>query len=151
MIIFGIMKSILNQKDYQELVERVNRLTPETKAKWGRMDAAQMLAHVSEVQEVKNGKPLKNTPIIARLFKGYIRKMVFNDVPYKPNTRTHPQYVVSLPQSFETQKQRFLNAMAVMHNENPDTKHRLFGKMTDEEKGWGCYKHINHHLEQFGV
>lgn len=145
------MKSILKQEDYSELVNRVNKLTPNSKAKWGKMTAAQVLAHLSEVQEVKNGKPLENTPFIAKLFKKYIRKMVFNNVPYKQNTQTHPQYVITSTQNFEEQKQRFLKAMEVMHKENPDTKHPLFGKMTDEEKGWGCYKHINHHLEQFRV
>lgn len=117
----------------------------------GKMSSDQVFAHLSEVQEVKNGKPLENTSFIAKLFKKYIRKMVFNEVPYKQSIQTHPQYIVTSPQDFEVQKKRFLNAMEVMHSENPDTKHILFGKMTDEEKGWGCYKHINHHLEQFGV
>ena len=70
------MKSILNPEDYQELVSRVNQITAETKPKWGKMSSDQVFAHLSEVQEVKNGKPLENTPFIAKLFKKYIRKMV---------------------------------------------------------------------------
>lgn len=150
LIKFKIMKSILNKDDYQNIVNRINKLTPETKPKWGKMNSAQVLAHMSEVQEVQNGKPLEGTPWFVKVFfKGMIKKMVFSQTPYKPNTQTHPQYIVSSPQEFEEQKERFLKALEFMHKENPPLNHPLFGKVNDEDKGWSCYKHHDHHLKQF--
>ena len=145
------MKSILDLDDYKALEERIFKLTPDSKAKWGKMTVDQMLAHAAEVQEVKNGKPLENTPLIARLLKRKIRKMVMSEAPYEKSVHTHPQYIVSDSQDFKEQKYRLLGAMKFMNERNPQRKHPLFGTMTDEEKGWACYKHINHHLDQFGV
>ena len=103
------------------------------------MTAAQMLAHCAEIQEVSNGKELKNTPFIVKLFRGMIRKMVINDKPYPKNTKTHPQYkpkLVILPMK---------KSACLMHwakfvdgkEKSEALEHPLFGKMTGEEKGWG--------------
>ena len=102
-----------------------------------------------------NGKPLENTPFMVKLFKGMIRKIVFNDKPYSQNAQTHPQYVVADPRDFEAEKNRLLGALAkttqLTEAERRNLNHILFGPMTDEEIGWGAYKHLNHHLQQFGV
>ena len=149
------IKSLFDQDVYNSFTERVHKLTPDTQPQWGEMDVAQMLAHCAEIQEVANGsKPLENTPFYVKLFKGYIRKMVVNDQPYKHGLPTHPQYLQSDKKEFEKEKARFLEALTYFENHSPDEKHPehpLFGKMTGQELGWGMYKHHNHHLEQFGV
>ena len=82
-----------------------------TQPQWGSMTAAQMLAHCAEIQEVSNGKELKNTPFIAKLFRGMIRKMVINDKPYPKNTKTHPQYLQTKACDFANEKKRLLDAL----------------------------------------
>ena len=77
------------------VVSRINALTADSVPQWGRMNVAQMLAHCAEVQEVLNGKKLKSTPLLLRIVKGMIRKAVVNEVPYKRNSGTHPQYITS--------------------------------------------------------
>ena len=119
------------------------------------MNAAQMLSHCAEIQEVMNGKALVGTPLMAKLFKGMIRNMVVNEKPYARNSRTHPQYVMVDERELGTEKARLLAAMNKMASfseaERRQLNHPLFGPMTDEELGWGCYKHLDHHLTQFGV
>ena len=116
------------------------------------MSAAQMLAHCAEIIEVANGKPLENTPLMARLFKGMIRKMVVGDEPYPKNTRTHPQYKQTAERDFETEKTRILGALSQFkEGEGVPREHPLFGAMRVEERGWSMYKHLDHHLTQFGV
>ena len=146
-------KSLYSSDVYQESLDRIHQLTAETQPQWGRMSAAQMLAHCAEVQEVWNGKPLENTPFIAKLFKGMIRNMVVNDKPYPRNAKTHPQYLQTTVGDFAASKKRLLDAMATFKNTDPAEAphHSLFGEMTPDEKGWGLYKHLNHHLTQFGV
>lgn len=140
---------------YQQCVDRVNKLTPETPAGWGKMDVAQMLAHCTEILAVANGKTLDKTPFFAKLFKGMIRKMVVNDKPYKKNLQTHPQYRIVDAKQFDAEKKRLLQAMATFRDENKDGPskhvHSLFGKMTHAEKGWSMYKHLDYHLAQFGA
>ena len=149
-------KSLLNKDVQQECLERINKLTADSKPEWGKMDAAQMLAHCAEVTEVMNGsKPLEGTPFIAKLFKGAIRKAVFDDKTYKKNAQTHPQYKIVDARDFETEKERLIKAMSRLANsteqERRQINHPLFGPMTDQEIGWSIYKHTDFHLTQFGV
>ena len=118
------------------------------------MTAAQMLAHCSEIQEVTNGKELKNTPFIVKLFRGMIRNMVLSEKPYPKSSKTHPQYKQTTDRAFDAEKNRLLAALAQFADGREKTEsieHALFGKMTTDEKGWSMYKHLDHHLTQFGV
>jgi hypothetical protein len=140
---------------YQNCLNRIEQLTAETKPQWGSMTAAQMFSHCSEIQEVSNGKELKNTPFLVKLLKGMIRNMVVNQKPYPLNTKTHPQYRQVSDRDFEIEKNRLLSALEKFVNSQMDRSgqptHPLFGEMTPEEKGWSMYKHLDHHLTQFGV
>lgn len=148
-------KSLLDQDVQQACLDRINKLTPASQPVWGKMNTAQMLAHCAEVAEVLNGKPLEGTPFMVKLFKGMIRKMVVNEKPYPQNSRTHPQYVVSDAREFEAEKERMIAALVKLGSfteaERRQLNHPLFGTMTDEELGWSSYKHLDHHLVQFGV
>jgi len=150
-----IKRSLYSPEAYQNCVHRLEKLTSESRPQWGSMTAAQMLSHCAEVLEVSNGKPLTNTPFAAKLFKGWIRKMVLSDKPYPKNLRTHPQYKQSSERDFETEKKRLLDALKAFINFDRESsgqmEHPLFGRMTPEERGWSMYKHLDHHLTQFGV
>ncbi len=145
-------KNLYSDDVYQAAIGRIEKLSATTQPQWGSMNAAQMLAHCAEIQEVANGKALSNTPFVVKLFKGMIRKMVLSEKPYPRNSRTHPQYIQATDQDFETEKHRLLAALAQFKAEEGLSKpHPLFGAMTPDEKGWGMYKHLDHHLGQFGV
>ena len=149
-------KSLFDAETHREIVDRINALTADTGPTWGEMSAAQMLAHCAEVQEVSNGtKVLRDSPFMVRLIRGLIKKMVISDKPYPRSTRTHPQYVVSDQKDFDEQKQRLIDglnaAVSMSDNQINAIEHALFGRMTKDEKGWSMYKHLDHHLSQFGV
>lgn len=149
------MKMLFDDAVYQEILERINKISADTAPQWGKMNAAQMFLHASKVQDVMNGVELENTPFIAKLFKGAIRKSVVNEKPYKQGTQTHPQYRVTNSADFDASKKKLLDALAKFKAENADGPsahvHTLFGVMSHEEKGWSMYKHLDHHLKQFGV
>ena len=148
-------KSLYDPQVYEECTSRLQKVTEVSSAQWGNMDAAQMMAHCAEIMEVSNGKALKNTPFLAKLFKGFIKKMVIGDKPYPHNTKTHPQYLQNSPREFQQEKQRLLTALDKFYNMDKDKaaniKHSLFGTMSIEERGWSMYKHLDHHLSQFGA
>lgn len=150
------MKSLYDSAVYDNIVARINNLSAESKPQWGRMSVGQMLAHCAEIGEVFTGdKALLNTPFIAKLFKGLIRKGVLNETPYKRSLQTHPQYKVTADKSFDRERSRLLANLAAFHSEDQDAAaqrvHPLFGTMTPAERGWAVYKHLDHHLTQFGV
>lgn len=145
-------KSLYDPVVFDETLKRIDSIAPETVPQWGKMDAAQMLAHCAEVLDVSNGKPLTGTPFIAKLFKGYIKKMVIGPKPYPKSTQTHPQYLQTEPRDFEEEKQRLLGSLEKMKGmEGEKVEHTLFGVLSKEEKGWAMYKHLDHHLQQFGA
>lgn len=148
-------KNFYDDGTYEELRSRIDRLTPDSEPEWGRMSAAQMCAHCSEVAEVANGKALVGTPWYIRLMGGLIKKLVLSGRPYPRGTRTHPQYLIRETADFEAQKARLLEVLESMHAAGrahaEGKRHPLFGPMTAEEHGWATYKHLDHHLTQFGV
>ncbi|NIV95509.1 DUF1569 domain-containing protein [candidate division KSB1 bacterium] len=150
-----IKKSLYESEVYQECLNRLEQIKPDSKPGWGKMTAAQMLSHCAEIVEVMNGKELKNIPFVAKLFKGIIRKMVLSEKPYPRNSGTHPQYEQESDRDFETEKKRAFDALDKFVNADIEVarqlKHPLFEEMTPEEKGWSMYKHLDHHLRQFGV
>jgi len=130
---------------------RVERLAPDAPRQWGSMTAAQMLAHCAEVQEVMLGKELRGTPFYIRWLGPLVRRMVVSTKPYPRNLGTHPQYVVSDPKDFAEQKARLLAALDRLENQGPsEGRHPIFGRMTADERGWSSWKHLDHHLRQFG-
>jgi len=145
-------KSIYDDAVFEEILERIAKLTPESQPQWGKMTVGQMLAHCAEVADVSNGKPLKGTPFFIKMIGGYIKKKVVSDEPFKRSIRTHPQYVMSDPEDFESQRSRFVDSLRAMRALGAvPSKHPIFGMMTADEKGWTMYKHTDHHLTQFGV
>ncbi len=146
---------LFKEEDFKSCLARIENLGMENTAQWGTMDISQMLAHCAEVQEVLNGKALKDTPFLLKLFKGFIKKSVISKKPYPKNSKTHPQYIVESKKDFTAEKTRLVNALQNMQNERiEDSKsitHTLFGNMSRAERGWAAYKHLDHHLNQFGV
>jgi hypothetical protein len=136
---------------YESFKARFQKIEADSQPLWGKMNAAQMFAHCTEVQEACNGKALKNTPFFLKIFKGFIKKSVLNDKPYPKSSPTHQQYIISNQKDFDTEKQRFLDSLETFVNNTGSANHTLFGKISPEERSWGIYKHHTHHLEQFGV
>jgi len=147
-------KSLYTAEVYDHCLARIDRLTPDTSPDWGTMTPAQMFAHCAEVQEVSNGsRELVGTPLLLRLLGPLIRRAVVSDRPYPRDTRTHPQYRQTERRDFQAEKKRLLLALEALRRaeDEPPPRHPLFGTLTPDERGWSSYKHLDHHLRQFGV
>jgi hypothetical protein len=145
-------ETLLDDAVYENCLDRIGRLASDTPPRWGRMSVAQMLAHCAEVQEVMNGKPLEGTPWLLRLAGPLIKRAVLGRRPYPNGVKTHPQYLQTSEKRFEPEKRRLLKALDEFHAAGAEgARHPLFGPMSADEAGWGAFKHLDHHLRQFGV
>jgi len=143
---------LLQDDTYEQVRHRIGTLTPQTARVWGKMDVAQMLAHCAEVLEVTNGKALQHTPWFFRLIGPLIKRVIISDKPYRRNSPTHQQYVMADSKNFERERTRLLDALAALRAAGPrPLQHPIFGAMTADEVGWAAYKHLDHHLQQFGA
>ena len=151
------MKNIFKKEVTQEVIERINKLQPNSKAVWGKMDVAQMLAHLNVQYElVYEPSKFPNPNFIARFFlKTFVKKAVVGDKAFPKNGRTAPYFVINETKDFENEKERLINYLKTTQKNGVSVllpnETKSFGKLTAKEWNTLFYKHINHHLQQFGV
>ena len=150
------MKDIFTSAETNEIINRINKLTPETKPQWGKMSVSQMLAHCNVTYEMAvDNKYTKAGGLKKFLLKLFIKPVVVNEKPYKRNSRTAPEFLVNDDKDFATEKNRLINylqktqQMGRSHFEGKDSN--SFGPLTAQEWNNMFYKHLDHHLTQFGV
>jgi hypothetical protein len=147
------MKSIFNEADYTEIVNRLNKLTPSSPRKWGKMDAAQMLAHCNMIHRQLLGKipPGKLPNFVLRWI---IKRIILSPKPYKPSLPTGPEMIKANPEDFEKEKREMLEYLEDIYRkgESYDWRpHAAIGKLTGKEWGWVLWKHLDHHFRQFSA
>ncbi len=150
------MKNVFKKETVKELCKRIDTLTPETKPAWGKMSADQMLAHCNVTYEMvyttKHPKPNAFMKLILKLL---VKNKVVSEVPYKKNGKTAPQFIIDGKRDFAHEKQRlqdYIKQTAELGEAYFEGKEsHSFGPLTSNEWNNMFYKHLNHHLTQFGV
>jgi hypothetical protein len=150
------MKNAFNQDDVAEFIVRINRLTVDTKPKWGKMNVEQMLAHCNVTYEMVYDKIHPKPNAFKRfMLKLIIKNIVVNDKPYKSNSQTAPEFIIKDARKFELEKQRLIDYLLKTQQLGAkyfDGKESLsFGVLNQQEWNNMFVKHLEHHLSQFGV
>ncbi|WP_231427303.1 DUF1569 domain-containing protein [Pedobacter sp. Leaf250] len=150
------MKNIFQSAVTSEVIERINKLNPATPQLWGKMNVSQMLAHCNVSYElVYDDKHPKPNALMKLIMKAFIKKIVVREKPYKRNSQTALSFIITDEKEFEKEKSRlieFLNKTKELGENYFDGKEsHSFGKLTKTEWNNMFYKHLDHHLSQFGV
>lgn len=149
------MPSIFNESDMQSLIQRIDQLNGQSQPLWGKMNAAQMLAHLQEVCKALQGKTGLKRGLIGYLFGAIAKKRLLSEKPIQKNLPTAPSFVVKDERDLATEKQKTVEMLhEIQRNGSAGvTKdpHPFFGTMNAEEWDRLTWKHIDHHLKQFGV
>ena len=146
------VKNLCEEGPRQELLSRLDRLTPASQALWGKMNVAQMLAHLRMPMAVALGEHQLKSNFLLRLVAGTMKSKLYDDKPYKRGLPTAPSFRIVGERDFEAEKARVVELVGRFRPENiKNTVHPVFGKMTLEQWGKANWKHIDHHLQQFGA
>jgi len=147
------IKNLFDPVVKQEIIERINKLSAQTQRQWGKMDVAQMLAHVQQPIEVAYGKRELKSHWLLKLIGPLFKTKLYNGQPYKQGLPTDRSYVMTgTVKDFEKEKQQLLELIDRFHNANlTDARHPVFGVFTKEQWSLATWKHLDHHLRQFGV
>ncbi len=148
------MKSIFDASTRQELENRINSLTEQNSAHWGKMNVYQMLKHCTKCEDMMLGEIKIKRVFIGRLIGPMVLKKVLKDeAPFGRNSPTSPILKTAGDTgNFEEQRREWLKRIAQYGNfNNPGYVHPFFGPMTKEQIGLFSYKHADHHLRQFGA
>lgn len=147
------MKSAHTIETKQEILDRIEKLSSETKGLWGKMSVDQMLGHIaSQLQFALGG--IKAKPIAPRFILPIFKYVGGFWLKWPKGSPTAPQMIIHNPKGFEVEKLNFLKTFEEFTTKDANSNwpiHPLFGRMTKEEWGMMAYKHIDHHLTQFGV
>jgi hypothetical protein len=150
------MKNVFDPAITAELIHRIEQLQPTSPALWGKMSVDQMLAHCNVAYEMAfTDKHPKANPILRLILKAFVKPGVVNEVPYKKNLPTAPAFRIKNEKNFGEEKARLIDflqqtqALGTAHFEGKDSL--SFGPMTATDWNNQFYKHLDHHLGQFGV
>ncbi len=150
------MKNMFNETEANEVIARIEQLTPDSQRQWGTMDVAQMLAHCCVTYEyVFENKHKKPNFLKKLIFKWFVKPIVVGPKPYDKNNRTAPDFIMKGDKDFALEKGRLIDyikktqALGAVHFDNKES--HSFGKLTKDEWNTMFYKHLDHHLKQFGV
>jgi len=149
------MKSVFDPTDRDALLSRLNALEAGATRQWGTMNPAQMLTHCSLVLETATGdRPMKQK-LLGKIVTPLIRSSILGEKPFSKNSPTDPTFVVSDAKDFVAERKRLVSLLNRFVERGPAEAgrqtHTFFGKLSGEEWGQLTYKHLDHHLRQFGV
>jgi hypothetical protein len=150
------LPSIFDRAVADRMIGRINQLTPSTQPQWGKMDVARMLAHCNVTYElVYDNIHAKPNGLARVLLKLMVKNSVVNETPYKHNLRTGPQFLIVDQKIFETEKKRLVDYINRVQQEGAKAfegrDSNSFGPLNSTEWNNMFYKHLDHHLSQFGV
>ncbi len=150
---FMELKNLFDANVKQDILVRIDRLTPQSQPQWGKMNVAQMLAHLQMPMGVALGSHKLPRTFFGRIVGRFAKSVLYGEKPFKRNLPTDPSFVmISYQKDFEKEKQGIISMIKDFKEENiVNELHPFFGKLTKDQWSKGMYKHLDHHLQQFGV
>jgi len=152
----------MNQEKFNfisaEFIPLLNALPADAVGKWGKMNGQQMVEHVAGFFKVSTGKikfplvtPVEHLP----KYKEFLN----SDREFRENTKAPVLPEEPLPVRFATMTEsaneldkdikEFVDLFS--NNDQLKTMHPVFGELNFEEWVLLHYKHVTHHLKQFGL
>lgn len=148
------MTSLLDTAQNDAAVARIRQLDPARAPLWGKMNAAQMLAHCQVGFQVAAGGLTIKRGLIGKLFGGFAKKRFINgDAAWKRNLPTDPNFIVADASDFAAERDKLIDKVSRFAGTGATATgpHPFFGELTATEWDRLMWKHLDHHLRQFGV
>ena len=147
------MKNLFEPSSATEIKARIERLRPDSERQWGVMTPAQTLAHCSAWMEMAAG--LNNPPrsFLGRIVGEMAKKSFLEAASVRRNMPTEKSLLVRSDLDFVAEQRRLLDWVERFSGPDQCTSHPhcFFGHMTPLEWATMGYKHLDHHLKQFGA
>jgi hypothetical protein len=148
------MRSILNESDREEICNRLRSLSASSAARWGRMDVRGMLQHLHLSAQMALGE-LTVTTANKRAFQVFpLKHLILYVLPFPKGAPTARELHPGAAASFEEERVAVLALLERIEagpREGAGPAHPLFGPLSWREWGAATYKHVDHHLKQFGT
>jgi len=149
------MRNLFEREVVDEVISRIDKLQPTSQRQWGKMDVAQMMAHCSAAMDMASGRLNLPRVFIGRLLGPFVKPILTNEKPFSRNSPTDKKLVIADQRDFPREQEQLKQKVRQFH-EGGEAKctrqpHPFFGSLTAQEWSRGMYKHLDHHLRQFGA
>jgi hypothetical protein len=149
------MKNLFDASRVEEVKQRIARLRPDSQRQWGKMNAPQAVAHCSRGLELALGDRMPPRMLLGRIIGRMVKpKVLENDEPLRRNSPTVKGLVIQDERDLGMEQERLrglIDRFAAGPKGCTKHPHSFFGRLMPEEWAILMYKHLDHHLRQFGV
>jgi hypothetical protein len=150
------MKTIRDEKCRGELIARLEKLTGQEKPAWGKMTLEQMLSHLVQTGDLPFETIMgDHSNLVSRTL---LKPLVLYVLPIPKEVKVGPeldqQQNGRKPLGIDVDKAaaiESINRLATLPVDHDCLGHPFFGKMSTKQWCVMAYKHIDHHLRQFGA
>lgn len=152
-----MIKDIFSPEVTEEVITRINKLHKDSQPIWGKMNAAKMLAHCNVAYTYTYQPEKFKAPGALKKFflRTFLKKIVTGPKAYGQNSPTAPDFIIADERILEDERKKLtenLRRTQQLGRTHFEGKENFsFGKLTSEEWNNLFYKHLDHHLRQFGV
>jgi len=149
------MKGLFEREAVEEVTARIEKLQPVAERQWGKMDVAQMMAHCSAALDMASGRLNLQRVLMGRLIGSFVKPIFTNEKPFSRNNPTHKKLVFANHRDFLREQEQLKLKIRQFHDggeaQCTQHPHPFFGQLTPQQWSRGMYKHLDHHLRQFGA
>jgi uncharacterized protein DUF1569 len=150
------VKTLFDPEVAREVKARVRSVRPDAARHWGKMNAAQAIAHCARGMEMAVGDLRPKRVFIGRIIGPLVKPLALgDDRPMKRNSPTAPELVVSGERDLDVERERLCALIDRFAAGGPAQctthPHAFFGPLAPEQWADLMYKHLDHHLRQFGA
>ncbi|HUM05601.1 MAG TPA: DUF1569 domain-containing protein [Terriglobales bacterium] len=148
-------KTLFQTDALNEIMSRVDKLQPTSVRQWGKMDVAQMMAHCSVALDMASGGLNLPRLLIGRVLGPFVKPIFTNEKPFSKNSPTDKKLVISDARDFAREQEQLKSKLKRFHEDGEEGctrhPHPFFGPLSPQDWSRGMYKHLDHHLRQFGA
>lgn len=146
------MKTVFDKQTRDQLISRINLINESKTPQWGKMTPYQMVKHCSLSEELYLGNKKYKRVLLGRIFgKIALKNILKEGAPFPRNAKTKQDFLVTGNGNLEAEKTKLISLLHEYETFSlPFVEHWFFGKMSKDQLGALSYKHLDHHLQQFG-
>jgi hypothetical protein len=146
--------TLFDTRERATILDRMARITPDRRPVWGRFTAPEMICHLTcalrqSLEELEAGPPagpFRHPPL---------NWLIIHVIPWpKGKAKSPPEFLTGRPTTWDADLATLRTLITRFAERGPDAAwppSKVFGRISG--RSWGAlhYKHLDHHLRQFGV
>jgi len=148
------MRSLFEAGARDAITDRLRTLTPESPRQWGRLRGDEMLCHLADQLRMALGGIPTAAPAGPLRYRP-IRYLMIHVLPWPKGRAKGPaEAFTTAPADWENDREQVIELVREFGGRSPSgdwPSNPIFGSLSGHDWGVLSYRHLDHHLRQFGA